>query len=376
MNFRRPLAASLLLLIPACGKEPPAASRSDTAASADVVELDSAQTTAAGIVLAPVRALPPDTLFLTGTVTFDPARVSHVGPRTQGRLRRVLVDVGTHVRSGDSLVVLDSPELGAMQAVWLKARVAREVAARNFERAQRLFQDGIVSERRHLEAEAELRGREADLAAAAQALAASGAETDTAASGLFVLRSPLAGEVVEKHATVGEVVGPEAELFTVGDLSRLWLQLDLFESDLSRVRVGLPTRVVAQAYPSQIFSGMVTYIGAQVDSTSRSIKIRIDIPNPGHILKPGMFVRAGLVLDSGGSYPGLPRDAVQSVRGQHVVFVVAGKGRFRARTVTLGDERAGGWVEIKEGLRLGDTVVTKGSFALKAHLEGAGLGEE
>jgi len=362
----------LLLLLLACGREEPAASPPEAAISADLVELDSAQIRAAGLVLAPVGTLPPDTLSLTGTVTFNPSRVSHVGPRTPGRLRRVLVEIGTHVAPGDSLAVLDSPELGAMQTGWLKARVAKEVAARNFERTERLYQEGIVSERRHLEAEAELRGREADLAAAIQALAASGAETDTVATGLFVLRAPLAGEVVEKHATVGEVVGPEADLFTVGDLSQLWLQFDLFESDLSRVRLGQSARVVAQAYPDRVFQGAVAYIGAQVDSVSRSLKTRIEIPNPGHVLKPGMFVRAALLLEETRPVPGLPRDAVQTVAGKPVVFVRSGPGRFQARPVRLGNERAGGWVEITEGVQLGDTVVTRGSFALKAQLEGAG----
>ncbi len=376
MTLPRQGAFALCLLLLACGKDDQPIANPGEGLPGGMVVLDSAQIRVAGLSLAPVGPLPPDTLGLTGTITFDPARVSHIGPRTQGRIRRVLADIGTHLGAGDSLAVLDSPELGAMQTGWVKARVTRDIANRNYARAERLFRDGVVSERRRLEAEAELREREADLAAATQALAASGAEADTAATGLFVLRSPLRGEVVEKHATVGEVVGPDADLFTVGDLSQLWLLLDLYETDLPRVRLGLSARVVAQAYPDRAFTGVVGYIDAQVDSVSRSVKLRVEIPNPAHILKPGMFARASVVLPDTTPRLGLPRDAVQSVAGKNVVFVPAGAGRFQMREVLLGNERAGGWVEIRGGLQRGDSVVTRGSFALKAHFQRASLGED
>ena len=376
MRAERWYGCATALLLLACGKDKQPDPTADPALPTGVVALDSAQAASANLTLAPVGALPPDTLTLTGTVTFDPSRVSHVGPRTQGRLRHVRVDVGTRVRAGDSLAVLDSPELGAMQTSWSKARVTREVAARNFERADRLYQNGVVSQRRRLEAEAELREREADLASATQALAASGAEADTAATGLFVLRSPLTGEVMEKHATVGEVVGPDSDLFTVGDLSELWLLLDLYESDLSRVQVGISGRVSAQAYADTAFSARVTYIGAEVDSVSRTVKVRLEIPNRSRLLRPGMFVRVSLVLPDRSSVLGVPRIAIQSVGERDAVFVPAGSGRYQLRLVELGKERAGAWVELRSGLQQGDTVVTGGSFALKAHLERASFGED
>ncbi|MGH7568887.1 MAG: efflux RND transporter periplasmic adaptor subunit, partial [Gemmatimonadales bacterium] len=170
MTRQQSFGAAMMLLLAACGGAEPAAKERDNASIPEVVELDSAQLAAAEVSLGTVAPLPPDTISLTGTITFDAARVSHVGPRTQGRIRRVFVDIGSHVSAGDTLVVLDSPELGAAQARWVKARVTREVAARNFDRAERLYRDGVVSERRRLEAEAELRDREAELASTLQAL--------------------------------------------------------------------------------------------------------------------------------------------------------------------------------------------------------------
>ncbi len=364
----------LALTLPACGGTP--AAERQGSPPPDVVQLDSAQQRSARIALGVVGALPADTIVLTGTVTFDAGRVSHVGPRTQGRIRRVYVDIGARVRAGDTLAVLDSPELGAAQARWAQARVNRDVAARNAERAERLFRDGIVSERRRLETAAELSSRDAELASAMQALTALGAEPDTTASGVFVLRAPLDGEVVEKHAVVGEVVGPEAGLFVVGELAHVWLLLDLYETDLARVHAGLPARVIADAFPRQPFEAAVTLVSSVVDTVSRTVKVRVEIPNAAHQLKPGMFARAGIAVDLRAGAVGIPHGAVQSVSGREVVFVPARPGRFRAHPVVLGAPRAGGWVEVTQGLALGDTIVVAGSFVLKAHLLRASFGEE
>lgn len=375
MSARSFLGAVVVLsVLNGCGggSPPPAADSTNT----KEVALDSAQAASAGLVVAPVGSLPPDTIQLTGTITFDAGKVSHVGPRVQGRIRRVLVDVGQSVKTGDTLVVLDSPELGAAQARWLQARVGREVAARNYQRTERLFTDGIVSQRRRLEVEAELRDREASLNAALQALSALGAEPDSTGSGLFVIRAPLNGEVVEKHATTGEVVGPETSLFVVGELNALWLMLDLYETDLPRVRTGLRARVIPDAYPDRTFDARIGLISSTVDTVSRTVKVRLELANGDHLLRPGLFARAGIVLDPSPGTLGIPHAAVQKLEGRDVVFVPAGGNRFAIRPVTVGAPRAGGWVEVRGGVVRGDSIVVGGSFTLKAHLQNAAAGPE
>jgi len=280
------------------------------------------------------------------------------------------------VEAGDTLAVLDSPELGAAQATWFAAAVERDVDQLNHERAERLYSDGIVSERRRLEAEAEYRQAEGALAAAERTLAALGAQPDSTAASRFVLRAPLSGVVVDKHATIGEVVGSESHLFTVADLSLLWILLDVYETDLARIVVGAPAIVVTEAYPGRLLDGRIGYIGAVVDTISRTIKVRVELPNPDGILKPGMFVRANLVLADRVEVIGVSTSAVQTLEGNSVVFVPEGGGQFRVTPVVTGRRRAGGWIEVLEGLAFGDSVVTTGSFSLKSDLLKASFGEE
>jgi len=365
----------LLLGLGGCGSDAQQEDAHAEESSHDEVVLDSLELASADLQYTTVQVLQPDSLRLTGTVTFDAARVSHVGSRLQGRVVEVAVEIGSRVGVGDTLAVLDSPDLGAAQAAWFTAAVDREVDLRNFERADRLYRQGIISERRHLEAEGELRQAEGVLAAAEHALAALGAEPDSTASNRFVLRAPLSGAVADKHATVGEVVGSDAQMFTVADLSRLWIILDLFESDLSRVQVGNPAIIETQAYPGRLFEGWVGYIGALVDTTSRTVKVRVELPNPDGILKPGMFANADLALPDTAEVIGVLQTAIQTLDGTTVVFAAKDGGRFRVVPVVTGNTRAGGWVEIIEGLSLGDRVVGQGSFTLKADLLKESFGE-
>ncbi len=368
-------SAILVLALAGCGSAAQEERTHADESSRDEVVLDSLELASASLEYTTVQVLQPDSLRLTGSVTFDAARVSHVGPRTQGRVVQVAVEIGSRVRVGDTLAVLDSPDLGTAQAAWFTAAVDRDVDRRNFERADRLFRQGIVSERRHLEAEGELRQAEGVLAAAEHALAALGAEPDSTASSQFVLRAPLSGVVADKHATVGEVVGSDSQMFTVADLSRLWIILDLFESDLSRVQVGNPAIIETQAYPGRLFEGKVGYIGALVDTMSRTVKVRVELPNLDGVLKPGMFAHADLALPDSVETIGVLQVAIQTLDGTTVIFVAGDVGRFKVVPVVIGNTRAGGWVEILEGLSLGDRVVGQGSFTLKADLLKESFGE-
>ncbi len=347
---------------------------SDEESIPEFITLDSVALGMTELAYAVAGPAPADSLSLTGLVRFDPSHLAHLGPRIRGRVRQAIAETGSLVEAGDTLVVLDSPELGAAQAAWFKAAVVRDVALTNYERVEPLARAGIVSERRQLEAESEWRQREAELAYAERALMALGAEPDSTASSLFVLTSPIAGIVVDKHASLGELIDSDAIAFTVGNLSRVWLLLDLYESDIAKVREGMPVTVTADAYPTLRFPARVAYVAPVVDTVSRTVKVRAEIPNPDWVLKPGMFARAELVIEGTQRPTVVPRLAVHDLEGEEVVFVPQGNGRFGIRHVATGRVLRGGFIEIVDGLIAGDTVVSDGSFALKAELQKGSFG--
>jgi cobalt-zinc-cadmium efflux system membrane fusion protein len=180
------------------------------------------------------------------------------------------------------------------------------------------------------------------------------------------LRAPFTGEVIERSATIGEVIDPNKMLFTVADLSTVWVRADFPEQEAGKLKSGLAIQVRVSAYPDQVFQGAVTYVGAVIDPTTRTITARADVANPDRRLRPEMFADVTLMTDEQ-SVLTVPRGAVQQVGNKLVTFVARDERRFEAREVRIG-EAANDYVQVKAGLVEGDEVVTQGSYALKSEL--------
>ena len=197
------------------------------------------------------------------------------------------------------------------------------------------------------------------------------AATDRATS-VFPLLAPFAGTVIEKDAVLGELATPDKTLFTVADLSVLWVQAALFEKDLAMVRVGAPAEITVTAYPNELFRGRVAYIGEVFDKQTRTVRARIEVENKDARLKPDMFAHAS--IEAGGTTEALllPQEAVVLLQGQPTVYVEDAHG-FEPRAVQLG-ARYGGRVAIEGGVAAGDLVVTAGAYALKARALKSQLG--
>ncbi len=336
-----------------------------------------------------MRALPAE-LQTTGQVDFEQDRLAHVTPRIPGRVERVLADLGDDVRKGQELVVIDSVELGQAKADYLQAKADEELVRQNFEREQGLFAERISSEKEmlvakaaHLEAAARLRNAE-------ETLRLYGLSDDSVRSMSYEsgqasrlpVRAPLAGRVVEKHVTIGELVTPERNLFTIADLGHVWIWIDVYERDLGNVHLEDDVAVTVDAYPGEEFGGKVTYVSDRVDPDTRTVRARIDVENPGHRLRPGMFARVTLSDPHSGSEraePSLvvPAGAVQRDGEESIVFVPLGGHRFERRHVELG-RATSEFTEILSGLAAGDEVVVEGGFLLKseASKEQMGAGHE
>lgn len=307
-------------------------------------------------------------LRVTGTITYDQNLVSHVGPKTQGRVTDLRAELGSRVREGDILAHLESPDVGVTRSQLVEAEALLAIAQETFDRETRLEAAGISSRREVLDAEGQLRTIEASLRSAEERLRLFGAAAH-GDGGHFDVVAPYDGVVVERHAGRGEVVGPADQLFTIADLTVLWIELDIFERDMSRVTEDQPVELTTAAWPGRSFPARIVYVADVLDAQSRTVRARVEVDNSDGALKPGMFATAFINTAAGRTVVAVPRDAVQNVEGQDVVWIPGDEaGAFLANPVLLGEELPGGMVAIEAGLTAGDPVVVAGAFTLKAEL--------
>lgn len=344
-------------------------------AGSEIVKLDTAGVRLAGIRLDTASTITTSSLAVTGTITYDANRVSHIGARTAGRVLSLQVALGARVTSTQLLALLESPAVGQIRAQEREAEELRKIAQENFAREQRLAQQGISSRKELLDAEAELRRTESSLRSAEAQLDALGAGHGT--GGQFGLSSPFSGVVVARDANVGEMVEPTDTLFTVADLSRVWIELNIFERDLARVRVGQSVAVNVTAYNKRTFPGRIVYLGDILDPAKRTVLARVEIPNGDGALKPGMFASANIQVGGGGTpLVVVSNDAVQEVDGKTVVFVPGtNPGEFRTVRVEVGETVGNNQVIILSGITAGTKIVVAGAFALRSELAKSEIGE-
>lgn len=309
----------------------------------------------------------PEQIVVTATIQANQDKLARVGPRTAGRVVKVNASLGDHVKTGQTLALLDSIELGEARSSYLQVVSEARLAQSNFERARRLNSDNIIPEKDYLRAQAEREKTQASLRTAAEKLRLLGVSPTQSSGSVFPLSAPFAGTIIEKKAVLGELAAPDASLFTVADLSTLWIEGDLLEKDLSRAKVGAQATVLVTAYPGQVFEGRLTYISSVMNKETRTAKARVEVPNSDGKLKPEMF--ASVAINTRGTSTKIlivPETAVLLVQGQATVFV-AGKSGFEPRAVEVG-EHALGFVTLKSGVTVGEDVVVAGAYAIKARL--------
>lgn len=317
-----------------------------------------------------------DVVTVTATIRPNQDHIVRVAPRVEGRIVRVAANLGDSVRPGQLLAVLDSVTLGEAQSTLLQAQSAQRVAQADYKRAEALNADEIISQRDYLRAKAEFEKSSAELRGAEDRVRLLGGSTTIGrADSTFQLTSPFAGNVVEKKATVGELRSPSDSLFTVADLSTLWIEANLTEDMLAKVRSGAAATVMVSAYPGERFAGRVTYVASLLDKDSRTVPARIEVSNKDGRLKPEMFATA--TIETAGAKRtalSVPDAAILLLQGQPTVFVADQDG-FEARAIETGDKLSGRTV-VKSGLAVGDQVVIAGAYALKARLLKSQIGGE
>lgn len=329
----------------------------------------------AGIKTTVVRSGPTtSTISLPGTVASNAYRETKMTALVGGVVRSVAVELGTPVSRGQVLAIVFSSDLADAQMKYLAAQAMLEADHQKRERTEALVRIGAASRQEYEEIVAVHAAHEAELAAARQRLMLLGLprervdalrqSTDVVSE--VTITAPNSGTVITRSVNPGQVLAVGQEMFVVADLSTVWVIGELYEKDFANVRLGSEATVVVPSAGRQI-RGEVSYIDPRVDPGARTVKVRVEVPNTDGALRLGMFVdvrftapaiRRGLVI---------PRSAVQSIGDRAVVYIAADgdEARFIERVVKLGPS-SGASVEVVEGVKAGERVVTEGSFFLRA----------
>ena len=316
----------------------------------------------------------------TGKVEANADRIAHVSPRISGKVVAVRASLGDSVSAGQPLATLDSVELGEALGRYRQSKTRLALAQSNMERVKALVEKKIAARKEILQAETDFKTAQSELSTDEERLSlygvpASELKGEGRIKPLLPVRSPIAGIITEKHAIVGELSDPSKSLYTVADLSSVWVLVDVNEADLAKVHKGQAAIVSVGAFPEMRLKGRITYIADLVNEATRTVKARIVVANPGRKLKPEMFATVELALPAD-TPPVLavPEEALQEFEGEKVLFVTEDGTECEPRKVELG-RAAGGMAEVLSGLKEGERYAAKGSFLLKSEMQKGELGE-
>ena len=357
---RHLITLSVILALAACGNEPEPAKVAAVKSEGDraiLSEPDKGDFLKTAIVERDQGSM----LRLPGRLVWNEDHTVRVVPQVGGRVQKITVEIGSEVKVGQILATLSSPDYGQAQADARKAQADQQVAKLALDRQRELHAAGIVADKDFQQTEAEAIRAQAEADRASRRLAGLGGASD----GTYTLRSPLAGIVVERNLNPGLEFRPEQSsdpLFVVTDPTSLWLRLDASETDLAALKAGEKISLQVKQYPNERFAGVIRHVGDFVDQTTRTVRVRGEVPNPDRRLKGGMFVTALIELPATQALL-VPSAAVFLVDEQRYVFVEEATGRYILRAVQAGPERDGR-IEILSGVTEGEKVVIEGNLHL------------
>lgn len=320
------------------------------------------------------QSSPPRTF--PATVQANENELAEVSTLIRGRVMKVHADVGQDVKKDALLAMLHSTDLGVTEGAYLKAAAKLHETELAYERARDLHEHKAVSLAELQRREAEMKTARAEARETQNRLELLGVprqeverlDREHTIKADVPLRAPFDGRVIMRNITRGEVVETQQKLFTVADLSGVWVVGNVPEKDVRYIRKDQKVDVIVSAYPHAIFEGAITYISDVLDPATRTMRLRVTVPNPDRLLKPEMFATVRVYPALAQDALTVPLEAVQNGPTGKIVFVRRGVNEFEVRTVTVGNEQ-GEMIAVLDGVRDGEPVVTKGSFVLKSELE-------
>lgn len=310
------------------------------------------------------------------TVEANQNELAHVTTLIRGRVVQVHVDVGQDVKKDAQLALLHSTDLGVAEGAYLKAAAKLHEKELAYERAKDLYEQKVVSLAELQRREAEMKTARAEIREAQNRLELFGVprqeverlDREQTIKVNVPLRAPFDGRVIMRNIARGEVVETQQQLFTVADLSDMWVVGNVPEKDVQFIRKDQKVDVIVSAYPHAIVQGTITYLGDVLDPATRTMRLRVTVLNPDRLLKPEMFAIVRVYAALSPDVLTVPLAAVQNGPAGTILFVQRSTNEFEMRTVKLGEEQ-GEMVTVLDGVSAGEQVVTKGSFVLKSEME-------
>jgi cobalt-zinc-cadmium efflux system membrane fusion protein len=381
MRARTVRAAGLLAVVAlcaACHKTQARATATGPAAPAGEVWLTAAQVADAKITVAPVTAREiDDTVLTSGTITLDDLRAGHVFSPVTGRVLKIFAQLGQHVKKGEPLAQIESPDLATAVSDVHKAEADLIAAEHDLKRKKALLERGGCSAADVEASEDSYRRAKAELERARLRAEQLGSGQVDAVTGAYVLAAPIDGEVLMRNINPGIEVqglysgGASVELYTIGEIDRVWVIGDLYEMDIARVHAGTPASVTVVGHPDKVFSGRVDWVSDSLDPSTRTAKVRCTFDNPDRLLRPMMYATVHVEVDQK-TATAIPRSSLLRLGDSKIVFVETGESdglvRFRRVAVDVDEGEASAWLEVKHGLEPGQKIVTSGAILLSAHM--------
>ncbi|EMY70026.1 efflux RND transporter periplasmic adaptor subunit [Leptospira vanthielii] len=316
-------------------------------------------------------------LQLPGTVSYDMNSVAKVGSRVSGRIVQVFVKEGEHVKKSTALASIQSVELGTTEANYLKARARLEALKVQADRAKDLYERKVTSAKEYEMSLMDYKSVKAEMETSRNALENLGlndAEITNLEGGKYnsknlYIRTPISGTVTVREAIIGQAVNARDNLFTVADLSVLWINLEVYEKDLASIRMGNEAKVIPIGSKDDSLKAVVSHVGDVIDPIKKTAEIRLEVRNSKGRLRPGQSVTAtvvgAMVESSVNKAKVIPADCIHKIEGENYIFVRNSDGSFSAKKIGVG-KTYDNWVEITNGVESGEAIVEEGSFVLKS----------
>jgi cobalt-zinc-cadmium efflux system membrane fusion protein len=318
-----------------------------------------------------------DTILTSGTISLDDQRTGHVFSPVTGRVVNIVAQLGQRVHKGDPLAVIESPDVGSAVSDVHKAQADLIAAEHDLKRKKELFEQKAGSSADMEASMDNYRRAKAELERAQQKAYLLRNGNADAVTQTYTLPAPLDGEVLLRNINPGVEVqgqysgGATVELFTIGELDKVWMLGDLYEMDIARVHVGAPATVTVVSYPGKVFAGVVDWVSGSLDPNTRTAKVRCTFDNPEKLLRPMMYATAQISVDRENALA-IPRNALLRLGEDKVVFIEVGDAnnqvRFKQVTVDVDEGESSPWLIVKKGLQPGQKIVVNGAILLSQSL--------